>query len=65
MKDQIAETAQLLPSCKTKIETAIEDLKNYMSQHEENDEMKDVEDWKTAEQTLAEAMAYAETIETV
>ena len=65
MKDQIAETVQLLPSCKTKIENAIEDLQNFLSQNDENDEVKELEEWKLAEQTLAEVSAFAETIECV
>lgn len=49
MKNLIAETAQMLPNCKNRIETAIEDLKSFMSENEENDELKQGEDWKTAE----------------
>ena len=43
------ETAQMLPNSKTRIENAIEDLKNFMSEHEENDELKVTEDWQVAE----------------
>lgn len=56
------ETAYMLPNTKVRIETALWDLKNLMSEHEENDELKAGEDWKTAEQTLAEASAFVETI---
>lgn len=52
----------MLPNTKVRIETALWDLKNLMSEHEENDELKAGEDWKTAEQTLAEASAFVETI---
>jgi tubulin-specific chaperone A len=62
LQEQIQETAQMLPNSKTRIETAIEDLKNFMSEHEENEELKATEDWVTAEQTLAEVSAFVETI---
>ncbi len=62
MNEQIMETAQMLPNSKTRIENAIEDLKNFMSEHEENDELKVTEDWQVAEQTLAEVVAFVETI---
>jgi len=52
----------MLPNSKVRIENAIEDLKSFMSEHEENDELKASEDWRTAEQTLAELMAFVETI---
>ena len=52
----------MLPNSKTRIETALEDLQNFMSEHEENEELKATEDWITAEQTLAEASAFVETI---
>ncbi len=35
-----------------------------MSENEENDALKELEDWQTAEQTLAEATAFIETIQT-
>ncbi|CDW71447.1 beta-tubulin folding cofactor a [Stylonychia lemnae] len=62
MNECILETSQMLPNTKTRIENALEDLKNFMSEHEENDEMKTTEDWQTAEQTLAEVMAFVESI---
>lgn len=62
MEEQVAETAQMLPNAKIRIESALEDLKNLMSENEENEELKAGEDWKAAEQTLAEAMAFVETI---
>ena len=62
MEEQWAETAQMLPNTKLRIESAIEDLKMMMSANEENEELKAGEDWKAAEMTLAEATAFVETI---
>ena len=62
MEEQWAETAQMLPNTKLRIESAIEDLKMLMSANEENEELKASEDWKAAEMTLAEASAFVETI---
>ena len=62
MEEQWAETAQMLPNTKMRIEGALEDLKMLLSANEDQEEMKATEDWKAAEQTLAEAMAYVETI---
>ena len=62
MEEQVAETAQMLPNTKTRIETALEDLKGFLSEHEQNEELVASEDWKTAEATLAEALAFVETI---
>ena len=62
MEEQWAETAQMLPNTKLRIESALEDLKMLMSANEENEELKASEDWKAAEQTLAEASAFVETI---
>ncbi len=39
----------MLPNCKSRTETALEDLKALMSEHEENEELKATEDWKAAE----------------
>ncbi len=52
----------MLPNTKLRIESALEDLKMLMSANEENEELKASEDWKAAEQTLAEASAFVETI---
>jgi hypothetical protein len=52
----------MLPNTKTRIETALEDLKGFLSEHEQNEELVASEDWKTAEATLAEALAFVETI---
>lgn len=62
MQEQILETAQMLPNSKIRIENALEDLKSFMSEHEENDELKATEDWIAAEQTLAEVTAFVDTI---
>ena len=62
MEEQCAETAQMLPNTKVRIESAIEDLKMYMSTYEDNQSFNTTEDWKAAEQTLAEACAFVETI---
>lgn len=52
----------MLPNTKTRIENAFEELKNFMSEHEEDEALKETEDWKLAEQTLAEISAFVETI---
>jgi hypothetical protein len=52
----------MLPNSKVRIENALEDLKNFMSEHEENDELKATEDWQAAEATMAEVLAFVETI---
>ena len=44
------------------MENAMEDLQNFMSEHEDNNELKETEDWKSSEQTLAEVKAFLETI---
>ena len=62
MEEQWAETAQMLPNTKMRIEGALEDLKMLMSANEDQEEMKATEDWKVAEQILAEALAYVDTI---
>ena len=62
VEEQWAETAQMLPNTKMRIEGALEDLKMLMSANEDQEEMKATEDWKAAEQTLAEATAFVETI---
>ena len=61
MQEQVAETAQIIPTCRVKIEGCLEDLKNFMTDHEEDNEMKEAEEWKLAEQTLAEVTAFVET----
>ena len=52
----------MLPNTKTRIETALEDLKNLMSEYDENEELKTAEEWISGEQTLAEVLAFVETI---
>ncbi len=62
MSELVLETYQVLNGSKVRIQTALDDLQNLMSEHEENEELKAGEDWKTSEQTLAEAAAFVETI---
>ena len=62
MEEQVAETAQMLPNAKTRIESAIEDLKSMLSSNEGDAELIASEDWKAAEATLAEVTAFVETI---
>jgi hypothetical protein len=52
----------MLPNTKTRIQGALEDLKNVMCENELNEELKTTEDWKVADQTLAEVTAFIETI---
>ncbi len=62
MEEQVAETAQMLPNAKTRLEAALEDLKGFLGDNEQNEELVASEDWKAAEATLAEASAFIETI---
>lgn len=62
-KDLLEETAQMLPNTKMRIESALEVLKNFLSELDQNDALKETEDWQTAEKTLAEATAFVETID--
>lgn len=62
LEEQVAETAQMLPNAKNRIESALEDLKSFLSEYESNEELRASEDWATAEATLAEATAFVETI---
>lgn len=52
----------MLPLCKNKIESTLEELQGFLGENEENNELKETEDWKLAEQTLAEVTAFVETI---
>lgn len=58
----VAETAQMVPNCKTRIESALQDLENLLADLDDNAELKETEDWQTAEQLLAEVKAFAETM---
>ncbi len=49
MEEQWAETAQMLPNTKMRIEGALEDLKMLMSANDDQEEIKATEDWKAAE----------------
>ena len=52
----------MLPNTKTRIQNALEDLSTLMSENEGNEELNASEDWKVAEQTLAEVTAFVESI---
>ena len=52
----------MLPNAKTRIETALEDLEGFLGSNQENAELVASEDWKAAEQALAEVKAFVETI---
>lgn len=54
------ESVDMLPSWKTKIESALEDLKSIIEEHQETEEFKESEEGKTAEATIAEAAAFLE-----
>jgi len=62
MNEQILETAQMLPNSKVRIENALEDLKNFMSENEDNEELRASEDWQLAEGTIAEISTFIESI---
>lgn len=62
MQDLVAETAQMVPNCKTRIQSALEDLENLLTDLDGDAELKETEDWKTAEKLLAEVKAFAETL---
>ena len=50
----------MVPNCKTRIQAALEDLENFLIDYDSNVELKESEDWKVAEQTLAEVKAFYE-----
>jgi hypothetical protein len=52
----------MLPNAKTRVEAALEDLKNFLGDNESSEELVASEDWKAAEAVLAEATAFIETI---
>ena len=52
----------MLPNSKVRIENALEDLKNFMSEQEENQELRASEDWQAAENAIAEISAFVESI---
>ena len=52
----------MLPNTKTRIDGALEELKNLLSEHEDSVELKATDEWKMAEQTLAEACVFVDTI---
>ena len=62
MEEQVSETAQMLPNSKTRIHNAIEDLTALLNENDINEELKTSEEWKVAEQILAEVTNFVETI---
>ena len=54
------ESLDMLPSCKTKIESALEDLKEVVEDQQENEDYKESEEGKNAEAIIAEANAFFE-----
>jgi tubulin-specific chaperone A len=61
-QDLYAETEQLIPNCKTRIEQAIDDLEGVMAEKEEVEGIKETAEWKAAEPLVEEAKAFLETI---
>lgn len=61
-EEVVAETMQMLPICQSKINGAVEDVRNLLDENEPNEELKVMEEWKLAETTLNEALAFLETI---
>ncbi len=39
-EESVAETIQMLPNCQAKINTAVEDFKNFLEENDTNDELK-------------------------
>ncbi|CAI2384935.1 unnamed protein product [Moneuplotes crassus] len=54
------ESLDMLPHCKAKIESALEDLKGVIADHEDTDEFKDSEEGQTAVGLITEASAFLE-----
>lgn len=49
MEGLVAETAQMVPNCKTRVQASLDDLENLLTDLDDNAELKETEDWKTAE----------------
>ena len=66
----LAETDQLLPNCKTRIEQAIDDLENVLvsfgiiskGEHEETPNIKETEEWKAAETMVTDAKEFVDNL---
>jgi tubulin-specific chaperone A len=59
---EVADTLQMLPNSKTRIENALEELQGLMSEHEGNEEIEAAEEWTVAKAQVEESAAFAETI---
>ena len=44
-EESVAETIQMLPNCQAKINTAVEDFKNFIEENDSNEELKQTEEW--------------------
>ena len=47
-EESVAETIQMLPNCQAKINTAVEDFKNFLEENDSNEELKQTEEWQVA-----------------
>lgn len=61
-EESVAETMQMLPITHSKINAAVEDVRNLLDENESNEEFKQTEEWQLANSTLNEALAFLETI---
>jgi len=61
-EESVAETMQMLPITHSKINAAVEDVRNLLDENDSNEELKQTEDWQLANSTLNEALAFLETI---
>lgn len=52
----------MLPMCQSKISGNVEDVRNLLDENDQNEELKQLEDWQVANSTLNEALAFLETI---
>ena len=61
-EQELAETLQMLPNTKDRIETALEDLNGLMGEHEGNDVVEASEEWAAAKNQVEESTAFCNTI---
>ena len=61
-EEAVAETMQMLPITHSKINAAVEDVRNLLDENEANEELKQTEDWQQSNTTLNDALAFLETI---
>ena len=52
----------MIPNCKTRLESGLEDLQNFLGEHEGEEGLIETEEWKAAEALSAEVTAFVETI---